>query len=109
MGFSKLTMIALLQIDSFINIFYPLDPKSWLTKLTDVGALQKALEEDFRTALPPYVTEEYIENWKKYYLQKDGLASPNQWYTVLVSGLEAVDESSTFTSYSRALSYSLAF
>ena len=80
-----------------------------MTTLTDVGALQKSLEENFRTALPPYVTEEYIENWKKTYLGKNGLASPNNWYTVLVSGLEAVDESSTFSSYFRALSYSLAF
>lgn len=75
-------------------MLFPLDPKTWLTKFAPIAALQKALAEDFRTPLPPYITKEYIDEWKGTFL-KGGFTAPNQWYTVLVSGYEAIDESST--------------
>lgn len=75
-------------------MLFPLDPKIWLTKFAPIATLQKALAEDFRTSLPSYIPKEYIEEWKRNFL-KGGFTAPDQWYTVLVSGYEAIDENST--------------
>lgn len=76
-------------------MIFPLDPKTWKTKLAPVGGLQKALAEDFRTPLPPYISQELIDEWKESFLT-GGFTAPNQWYTVMVSGYEAIDEDSTY-------------
>ena len=78
-------------------MIYPLDPKTWITKFAPVGALQKALDDGFSTPLPSYITNEHIEKWKQTFLT-NGFSAPNQWYAVMLSGFEAIDE------YSKSLS-----
>ncbi|KAF7790085.1 hypothetical protein EIP86_001035 [Pleurotus ostreatoroseus] len=79
------------HIDSFISVIYPLDPKTWITKFAPVGALQKALDDGFSTPLPSYITNEHVEKWKQTFLT-NGFSAPNQWYAVMLSGFEAIDE-----------------
>lgn len=81
-------------------MIFPLDPKTWETKLAPVGGLQKALAEEFRTPLPPHISKELIAEWKESFLA-GGFTAPNQWYTVMVSGYEAIDENSMYSTSSQ--------
>ncbi|KAJ3555945.1 hypothetical protein NM688_g2295 [Phlebia brevispora] len=79
------------HIDSYLSVIWPVDPKTWLTKMAPEGALEKALDNNFTTPLPPYLTPEYVAKWKAAFLPHS-FTAPNNWYTVQMNGMEAADE-----------------
>lgn len=82
------------QIESWVNIVFPLDPTIWKTRFTPAGALKKTLEENFRTALPDYISEKDKADFIKFF-RKNHFTGPQNWYKIYVLGLGYHDDLST--------------
>ncbi|KAJ7121590.1 Alpha/Beta hydrolase protein [Mycena epipterygia] len=79
------------HMDSFMSIFYPQDPKTWLTDMAPRYKLKEWVVSDKVTPPPSYLTEDDF-NRHKTELLKGGLAGPLCWYKQYTTGVVVEDD-----------------
>ncbi|KAJ7599255.1 Alpha/Beta hydrolase protein [Mycena floridula] len=79
------------HIDSFLDIFYPAEPKAWITDMGPKGTVKNYILKDAKPVLPKYLTQDDL-NKMKAELLKNGLAGPLCWYRQLVSNHSFKDD-----------------
>ncbi|KAL0574466.1 hypothetical protein V5O48_007480 [Marasmius crinis-equi] len=71
------------NIEKFINIIYPDDPKLWITDLTPTGACRNYLLKKPAAPSPSWLTAEEKRNYSEALL-KGGLAAPTCYYKAML-------------------------
>ena len=82
-------MIA--KLESFISVFFPQDPKTWIHRLAITGGLEESLLEGWTapTTLSEEEKKEFID-----YFRANKFDAPTCWYKTWVRGFGAADDDS---------------
>ncbi|KAI8994057.1 Alpha/Beta hydrolase protein [Trametes punicea] len=79
------------NLDSFLQLVYPQNPRIWFVWLTPVGKTKQWVEENRRPGLPEWLTPEEYESFRNT-LAQAGLKSSLNWYKAAVKSVNLQDE-----------------
>ncbi|KAJ7493644.1 alpha/beta-hydrolase [Mycena latifolia] len=88
---SAQTYHELAQMDAFMSILYPQDPKSWFTDAAPRDKLKEWVISDKVTPPPSYLSDKDF-NRQKAELLKGGMAGPLCWYKQYATGVVVNDD-----------------
>ena len=86
-------LTAYLQMESFVSVLWPHDPKIWTTRIGPTGSLERTLLEDWTAPLPAYLSEADKQTIISTF-RANGFTAPFCWYKSNVRGLASVDDAS---------------
>ncbi|KIK58289.1 hypothetical protein GYMLUDRAFT_45497 [Collybiopsis luxurians FD-317 M1] len=96
------------KIDTFFNIVYPEDPRTWITELAPIGALKNALLANKQFPPPSWMSPEERKDGITALLS-GSLQAPTMWYKYATSGLATENELNSFPTESYKINMPVFF